>query len=271
VVIERTDRVSTVIGRDESLIDVFVAISPAFERLRNAGMRRVMARLVTVEQAARMAGVDANELVARLNAHDANAMKEIRTMETATNDTAQRPAELTAIRPEHIVVLDVREELRAGREPFSLIMAARREVPEGGALSVRAIFEPVPLYAVMAKQGMTHWTERLADDDWRVWFYPAQPAAQAQPAAPAQAVSPAASTDAEGDVVVLDVRGLEPPEPMARTLAALDRLPPGATLVQINVRVPQFLLPMLEERGFTHDVREQEPGLVRVFIRRRDP
>lgn len=69
-------------------------------------------------------------------------------------------------------------------------------------------------------------------------------------------------------VVVLDVRGLEPPEPMVRTLAALEALPADGTLVQVNVRVPQLLLPHLEQRGFTYEVREQEPDLVRVFIRR---
>jgi uncharacterized protein (DUF2249 family) len=55
---------------------------------------------------------------------------------------------------------------------------------------------------------------------------------------------------------------------MVRTLAALEQLPAGATLVQINVRVPQFLLPLLEERGFTYEMREQGPDVVRVFIRR---
>ena len=55
---------------------------------------------------------------------------------------------------------------------------------------------------------------------------------------------------------------------MLRTLAALEQLPAGGVLVQINVRVPEFLLPLLDERGFTYEIREQEPGLVRVFIRR---
>lgn len=172
------------------------------------------------------------------------------------------PAELAAIPAAKVITVDVREELRAGREPFSQIMAARAQVPPGGALSVRAIFEPVPLYAVMKKQGFEHFTQMHADDDWQVWFFPAAAAASA----PAPA-APALQGEAE-NVVVLDVRGLEPPEPMTRTLEALQQLPAGATLVQLNVRVPQFLLPMLEERGYTYEVREQEPGLVRVFIRK---
>jgi uncharacterized protein (DUF2249 family) len=55
---------------------------------------------------------------------------------------------------------------------------------------------------------------------------------------------------------------------MARTLAALEELAPGGTLVQINVHIARFLLPRLDERGFTYEVREQEPDVVRVFIRR---
>ena len=102
---------------------------------------------------------------------------------------------------------------------------------------------------------------------------PADPRPDDAPAASqADAIAAAGTTshdDAVQDdnVVVLDVRGLEPPEPMIRTLAALEQLPPGSTLVQINVRVPKFLLPLLDERGFTYDIREQG-DVVRLFISR---
>ncbi len=58
---------------------------------------------------------------------------------------------------------------------------------------------------------------------------------------------------------------------MVRTLEALEALDAGGTLVQINERVPRFLLPKLEERGFTYEVRQQACDLVRVFIRRAAP
>lgn len=277
MVITKNDRVSTVLRQDESLIDVFTALSPAFERLRSPAMRKVMSRLVTVEQAARMAGVDADTLVARLNegptsvsAAPVPTATEGRTAAApALEDaTAGRPAALAAIPPEQVVHVDVREDLRRGQEPFSRIMAAKASVPAGGALAVRAIFEPVPLYAVMKKQGFAHYTERFADDDWQVWFHPAETTEPKPAAARTVEADAPVSAEPDGEVVVLDVRGLEPPEPMVRTLAALESLPAGATLVQINVRVPRFLLPLLEERGFTYEVREQQPDLVRVFIRR---
>jgi uncharacterized protein (DUF2249 family) len=126
---------------------------------------------------------------------------------------------------------------------------------------VRAIFEPAPLYAVLARQGLAHATECLAADDWRVWFY------RDDAARSSASKGPAATAVDDDDVIVLDVRGLEPPEPMVRTLEALAVMPRGKTLVQINVRVPQFLLPKLTERGFVYDIREQGPDLVRLFIR----
>ncbi|MEX0906806.1 MAG: DUF2249 domain-containing protein [Gemmatimonadota bacterium] len=285
MVIRAGDRVATVLAADETLIDVFVSMSPAFERLRRPRMRRVMARLVTVEQAARMGGVDVETLLQRLNRHTRAAaaaqegevfVQEIRdsgvtTARAQAAEAAAEPVALRCIPVEQRVELDVRDELRAGREPFSVIMAALRTVPRGGAFGARAIFEPVPLYAVMRRQGLLHWTERLADDDWRVWFYPEDAATDAVAVltATAAAAQHEVGPSTDDDVVILDVRGLEPPEPMLRTLAALEDLPAGATLEQLNVRVPQFLLPLLDERGFTYEVREQDADLVRLFIRRR--
>jgi uncharacterized protein (DUF2249 family) len=294
-VIRADECVADVLRRDERLIDVFVHASPAFERLRNPLLRRTMARLVTVEQAARIGGVAPELLLHRLNREVGYAAEAA--MEPATGSAtptyrdedptmtlaspAAMPLALQSLAADRLVDVDVRDDLRAGREPFSRIMAARRALPAGHVLRLRAIFEPAPLYQVMAKQGLDHWTERLADDDWRVWFFasdeasarisdePAScggcgPMRPAEPTAEAEVPAPPAD-----DVTVLDVRGLEPPEPMVRTLAALRELPPGGTLVQLNVRVPQFLLPQLEEQGFTWEIREQSDDLVRLFIRRR--
>jgi hypothetical protein len=153
------------------------------------------------------------------------------------------PLALQVVDSEKVVEVDVREELRSGREPFARLMAAQREVEPRGALLVRAIFEPVPLYAVMAKHGFVHHTESLAPDDWMIWFY--------------------------RDVTVVDVRDMDPPEPLSYTLAALETLPEGATLVQVNVRVPMMLLPRLEADGYAYDVQKLADDRVHVFITRK--
>jgi uncharacterized protein (DUF2249 family) len=261
------DKVSDVLARDESLVDVFVRHAPHFEKLRNRAMRKVMARLVTVEQAARTANVPADRLVRDLNA--ALGLAEAPEVKAASSQPRAEEAPAHLRHPPHapVVEVDVRDDLRSGREPFSKIMAAVAALHDGEVLRLRAIFEPAPLFGVLGKRGFAHEAVAHAEDDWSVWFWRPAAGDAASSAAPAPAVRDDLPADDE-HTRYLDVRGLNPPEPMFRTLAALESLAPGHVLVQVNQRVPQFLLPMLAERGFAWEVTETRDDRVLVRISR---
>ena len=264
------DRVSDVLARDESLVDVFVRHSPHFDKLRNRALRRVMAQLVTVEQAARVADVDVDVLLRDLNeaidaaaaahAPHAGSAPPRESGRSSVPSASRRPADRLE------VLVDLRDDMRAGREPFSKIMTAVRELADDQVLRLRTIFEPVPLDAVMARRGVLYDARRDALEDWSVWLW--RDASQRPVAGTESAIAPPAGDDTRDTTHWLDVRGLEPPQPMVRTLAALETLPDGHELVQINARVPQFLLPMLAERGFTFEVDESPADRVLVRIRR---
>lgn len=64
----------------------------------------------------------------------------------------------------------------------------------------------------------------------------------------------------------LDNRGLEPPNPMIRTLEKLDELDEGDVLTIHNDRVPVYLLPQLHEMGARYEVAEQADGSAIVTI-----
>jgi len=276
------DRVSDVLARDEALVEVFVRQSHHFTKLRNRTMRKVMARLVTVEDAARIAGADATALVGELNAAlgiasdsgvTVGGVDEARVLRPEASPASAAPGRPSGAT---VVEVDVREDLRAGREPFSRIIAAVQAAGAGEVLWLRATFEPVPLYTVLAKRGYAYEARAEGPEDWSVWFWRpersgGEPAAAATP--PAKPADTEAASEAPREpataTVRLDVRGLEPPEPMVRTLAALETLSEGHTLVQINVRVPQFLLPILAERGYVWEVDESPADHVVVRIRRR--
>ena len=178
--------------------------------------------------------------------------------EQTVEDIAHRHAGALEARRVH---LDVREDVRQGQEPFARIMAAVKALGGDQVLVLRAPFEPIPLYDVLGKRGFAHWTERHAADDWVVAFY----RDAAPPASRAAVVAPASSPARRA---VLDVRGLEPPQPMVRVLEEIDRLGPGAELEVHHDRRPMFLYPQLDDRGFVHDTDEPEPGLVCILIRR---
>jgi uncharacterized protein (DUF2249 family) len=163
-------------------------------------------------------------------------------------------------------MLDVREQLKRGGRPMQRILEAVRGLPRDEDLVLLATFEPVPLYAMMRLRGFRHEARRLPAGDWEVRFHRG-----AQPPAPA----PGAGVEAEGepppegeaDYVRLDNRGLEPPEPMMRTLQALGDLRARAVLEIHNDRAPQFLYPHLRERGYRFRTLEQPDGsaLVRIW------
>jgi uncharacterized protein (DUF2249 family) len=241
------------------LVEVLARCHEHFARLRNRLLRRVMAPRVTVAQAAAVAGLPVDDLVATLRravGEPAEAGEAPSTPAAAAAEPVARPSALDQLWP---VEVDVRDDIRRGQEPFARIMAAVKALAPGEALAIRAPFEPVPLYDVLSRRGFAHWTERLAGDDCRVWFYRTEGATAA--ASPAPAAVPEASS-------TLDVRGLEPPLPMLRVLERLDGIPPGRTLTVLHERRPMFLYPQLEERGFRHETDEPEPGLVRIVIRR---
>lgn len=68
------------------------------------------------------------------------------------------------------VTVDVREDIRQGREPFRKIMAAVDRLRPDETLLLIVSFEPLPLYRVMAQNGFSHWAEHTADGDWKVYF-----------------------------------------------------------------------------------------------------
>lgn len=204
----------------------------------------------------------------------------------STSDTPVRASDRLQSHA-HTIELDVRDDLRNGREPFSRIMAAVAALGGAEVLHLRATFEPVPLFAVMEKRGFAHHAEQHGPEDWSVWFYRPEALSTdhaassdthsagepAQPAAAQKELGGETSKTQEKrpEEVWLDVRGLEPPEPMVRTLEALEELPPESVLVQINVRVPQFLLPILRERGFDFEIDESHSDQVQVRIWRASP
>ena len=241
------------------LVEVLAACHDHFARLRNRMLRRVMAPRVTVGQAAAVAGVPVADLVATLRRAVGEPEGAPTTAVSASTvvEPGPRPAELDRLQ---VVEVDVREDIQRGEEPFARIAAAAKALGAADALVVRAPFEPVPLYDVLGRRGLAHWTEQLAADDWRVWFHrgAVQPASVSPTAAPA-------------DAGALDVRGLEPPLPMVRVLERLDALAPGDTLTVLHERRPIFLYPQLDARGFRHETDEPEPGLVRIVIRRAQP
>ncbi len=144
------------------------------------------------------------------------------------------------------VDLDVRPILRDGGEPFEQIMATVAGLRPDQGLRLLATFKPTPLLHMLGSRGYTHDVRELGHDDWEVLFTPVE----RMPAS----TDAVANTPDDDEVwppptKSIDNRDLDPPEPMVRTLAALESLKAGEVLSALLCREPMFLLPELAKRG----------------------
>lgn len=259
-------KINEVLQAYPQLLDALVDLTPAFRKLRNPVVRKVQARLVTVEQAAGIAGLDPRQLVRTLNQAVGNTPPEEDSAATSSPGPSAAPDWYGTTPVSQ--VLDVRPMLERGQEPFKLISVAARAVPEGEVLRLVVGFEPLPLYDALAKQGFVHWGEPDADGAWHVEFLRGRPAA----AAPARETPTIAATvdwaAPASTEVTIDVGELVPPEPMIRILQALQEMPAGGRLLVHHVRRPIHLYQRLDEMGYLHDTRELAPDRIEVMIRK---
>lgn len=70
-----------------------------------------------------------------------------------------------------------------------------------------------------------------------------------------------------GRELIVDARLLPPPEPMERTLAALDELTPGGEVVLLLYREPFPLYNILRNNGYTHRTQLRDDGTFEIRIR----
>lgn len=136
--------------------------------------------------------------------------------------------------------LDVRPIVASGGAPIGAILDAVAALPPGGALRLVAPFEPVPLYAKLGDMGYGHASRVRGDGAWEILF------TRRAPAMP--------------EPVMLDLRSLEPPQPMLTVLETLATLPPGASLLARTRFRPVHLHAVLEQRGLACDSQPQPDG-----------
>jgi len=161
--------------------------------------------------------------------------------------------------------LDVRETLAGGVDPFHLIMDHISILKEGEVFHLLNSFEPMPLYTVLAKRGFDHYTEVL-DSVFHIYFF--KPVDKGN-ASVDDNKTPSAQTE-RPDVIEMDVRDLEPPEPMIKILGKVRELDEKTILLVHHHREPMMLYEKLEEIGFQAVTTKINDNYYKVVISKKD-
>lgn len=255
-------KVAKVLDTYPETLDAFLEVSPHFSKLKNKILRRTIARRVTLEQAARVGGVNVSTLLNTLNRKvghntDTTLMAHEKPVPNDSNHKITIPQYKE-------VLLDVRPIIESGTDPFKTIMKAVKEMKDEEMLHLVNSFEPVPLYSVLGSKGFTYTSEKKGSE-WHIWFWKKEDGMDTQP--DIQSVSPDGERGTEV-ITEIDVRGLEPPQPMVKILETLNRLDDGTTLLVHHHREPVLLYDKLEELGYEAETNKIEENYYKVMIKK---
>ena len=131
---------------------VLVAQAPAFRRLKNPVLRRTVARVATLEQAAGVGGVAVRDLVA--------ALRRAAGLDDAPpGESGPVEAGVASVPPDWVssgrvvVTIDAEALLDAGEVPLPVVNEKARGLGPGELLRIDSGFRPAPLVESLAKQG----------------------------------------------------------------------------------------------------------------------
>jgi hypothetical protein len=154
-------KVAELLASWPELEDVLIAQAPAFRRLKNPVLRRTVARVATLEQAAGVGGVPVRELVATLRrAAGIEADTAVGGGPDGTGGPQEEPAWLDASRVVETIDADVL--LDAGQVPLTLVNEKARALRSGQVLRVASGFPPIPLVEALGKQGFRSFVREAA-------------------------------------------------------------------------------------------------------------
>lgn len=258
-------KVGDVLKEHPETLEVLVAQSPHFSRLKNPILRKIHGRLVTLAQAAVIAGLDPVKLVRTLNL--AIGVDSVETSTFVLPSMAGIPEPAWVKSAAITVDLDVRDDQRKHEDPFQRIIQAVKSVGEGEVLLLRNTFEPLPLYDVLARSGFQPWAKKIGEEDWEVYFYRTG-AGKSDDNHAEEAIINDKDIDLPAPTasITIDVRDLTPPEPMMKILDGLANLKSGETLLVHHRRRPVHLYPKLAELGYNQKTVELGPEQVDIYI-----
>jgi len=145
-------RVGELLDAYPELEDVLVGLAPAFAKLRNPVLRRTVARVATLEQAARIGGLAPRDLVSRLRRaagqDDATATEGPSGQAPAGGPTPDWADDATVA-----MSIDADALLDRGKHPLGAIRTALPRLPPGALLRLDSSFVPAPLLDALRSEG----------------------------------------------------------------------------------------------------------------------
>jgi uncharacterized protein (DUF2249 family) len=166
VAITPETRVGALLDAYPQLEDKLVAMAPSFAKLRNPVLRKTVAKVTTLRQAAKVGGVKLGTLINTLRAEIGQVDG---TFEDESGSVGERPTWLDETRI--VETMDGRPVIEAGERPLDSVMSALGRLSKGEILELTTPFEPAPLIDMAKKKGHQAWCKEESPEVFKTYFH----------------------------------------------------------------------------------------------------
>lgn len=137
------------------LEDVLIKYVPAFSKLKNPLLRRTVAKIATLQQAASIGNVKTGDLINLLRKE---VGQELLNESYDTTYNSQKPLwfNQTLIEKE----FDIREMLAAGEQPVNQVISDLNHLSSGKIYKLTSPFLPAPLIDKSISLNIDHWVQK---------------------------------------------------------------------------------------------------------------
>lgn len=166
IIISPKTKILQLIETWPQLENVLIGYVPAFSKLKNPVLRKTVAKIATLQQAAAIGNVKVEDLINRLRKEIGQDLLD----ESAGNSyNTSRPwwMDEKTVHKE----MDAREMLAAGEHPVNQVMADLKQLPKGKLYKLEAPFLPAPLIDKASSMEVEHWVNEISKAEFEVWFY----------------------------------------------------------------------------------------------------
>ncbi|MFP4370282.1 MAG: DUF1858 domain-containing protein [Candidatus Kapaibacterium sp.] len=165
LIITPKTKVANLLDNYPQLEDDLINYVPAFKKLRNPVLRKTVAKITTLQQAAAVGNVKVEDLINFLRK---KVGQEAVDLESDMQFNTKKPGWFDESRIKNEI--DIREILNAGEQPVNQVVSDMKKLERGDILPVIAPFIPAPLIDKSLSLEMDHWLLKESDEKFIVYF-----------------------------------------------------------------------------------------------------
>ena len=159
-------KIADLLNNYEGMKEILIDINPKFEKLNNPVLRRTLAKIAGVRQAAIVGGMEPQQLLNRLRA----AVGQQRIEQVSPLKTEQAEAAPAWIEREPKVTIDANALLDADENPLVHANKSAKSLREGEILLILSDFQPEPLIEEFEKKGYGVYCREKNEDQFLTYI-----------------------------------------------------------------------------------------------------